>query len=100
LKHTQHDYWLRLRQLHTPFYGETMTRDRFLHRLHFLHFADNSLRRDRVEYDRLWKPRTLLNTLNKAYAKFCSRSEHLAVDEVIVKFKGRFTFQRKENVSA
>jgi len=25
LKDTLHDYWLRLRQLHNPFYGETMT---------------------------------------------------------------------------
>ena len=25
LKDTLHDYWSRLRQLHTPFYGETMT---------------------------------------------------------------------------
>jgi hypothetical protein len=31
LKDTLHDYLLRLRQLHTPFYSETMTRDRFLH---------------------------------------------------------------------
>jgi len=41
LKDTLHDYWSRLRQLHIPFYGETMTRDRFLHILHFLHFVDN-----------------------------------------------------------
>jgi hypothetical protein len=41
LKDTLHDYWSRLRQLHTPFYGETMIRDRFLQILLFLHFADN-----------------------------------------------------------
>ena len=40
LKHTLHDYWSRLK--HTLFYGETMTRDRFLQILSFLHFADNS----------------------------------------------------------
>jgi len=39
---TLHDYWSRLSQLHNPFYGETMTRDRFLHILCLLHFADNS----------------------------------------------------------
>jgi len=32
--------------------------------------------------------------LNKAYAKFYNPSEHLAVDEVIVKFKGRFIFRQ------
>jgi hypothetical protein len=29
LKDTLHDYWSRLRQLHKPFYSETMTQDRF-----------------------------------------------------------------------
>jgi len=41
LKDTLHDYWSRLRELHNPFYGKTMTRDRFLHILRFLYFADN-----------------------------------------------------------
>ena len=41
LKDTLHDYWVRLRQLHNPFHGKTMARDRFLHILRFLHFADN-----------------------------------------------------------
>jgi len=40
LKDTLHDYWLKLRQLYTPFNGETMTCDRFLPILCFLHFAE------------------------------------------------------------
>jgi hypothetical protein len=40
LKYTLHNYWSRLRQLHKPFYGETMARDRFLHILRFLHIAE------------------------------------------------------------
>ena len=37
---------------HTPFYGETMTQDTFLHILCFLHFADNLQRPDEgEEYD-------------------------------------------------
>jgi len=54
LKNTQHDHWSGLRQLHNPFYGETMTRDRFLHILRFLHFADNSQRPEEgEEYDNM-----------------------------------------------
>jgi len=95
LKDKLHDYWMRLRQLCNLFYGEIMTRDRFLHILRFLHFADNSQRPDRgEEYDRLWKLRTVFDKLNKAYAKFYNPSEHLAVDEVIVKFKGRAIFRQ------
>jgi len=72
-----------------------MARDRFLHILRFLHFADNSKRPDEdEEYDRLWKVRTVFDKLNEAYAKFCNPSEHLAVDEVIVKFKGMVIFRQ------
>ena len=92
---TLHGYWSRLRQLCSPFYGKTMARDRFLYILCFLHFADNSQRPDEgEEYDRLWKLRTVFDTLNEAYAKFYNPLEHLAVDEVIVKFKDRVIFRQ------
>jgi len=48
--------------------------------------------------------RTIFDTLNQAYPKFYNPSEHLTVDEVIVKFQaGLFsgsTFPRKGNVLA
>ena len=45
---------LDLRQLHTPFIGENMAQDIFLHILHLFHFADNLQRPDQgEEYDRL-----------------------------------------------
>ena len=72
-----------------------MSWDRFLHILHFLHFADNWQRPDKgKEYDRLWKLRTVFDTLNEAYAKFYKPSENLAVEEVTVKFKGRVIFRQ------
>jgi hypothetical protein len=37
---------------------------------------------------------SLSETFNQAYAKFCNPSEHLAVDKVIVKFKGRVIFRQ------
>ena len=71
-----------------------MTRDRFSHILHFLHFADNSQRPDKSEeYDQVLTLRTVFDTLNEAYTKFYNESEHLAVDEVNVKFKGRVIFR-------
>ena len=55
-----------------------------------MRFANNSQRPDKSEeYDRLGKLRTVSDTLNEAYANFYNPSEHLAVNEVIVKFKGR-----------
>jgi hypothetical protein len=41
-----------------------------------------------------WKIRTVFDTLNQAYAKFYNPSEHLVLDEVIVKFKGRVIFRQ------
>jgi len=89
VKDTPHDYWSRLKQMHTPFHGETMTRDRFLHILRFSRRPDPS-----GEYDRLWKIRTVFDTLNQAYPKFYNPLEHLTVDEVIVKFQGRVIFRQ------
>ena len=95
VKDTLHDYLSRLKQMHTPFYGETMIRYGFLHILWFLHFADNSRRPDPSgEYDRQWKIRNVFDTLNQAYPKFYNPSEHLTLGEVIVKFQGRVIFRQ------
>jgi hypothetical protein len=44
--------------------------------------------------DSLWKMWNLSQFLNKTFSKFYSPSEHLAVEEVIVLFKGRVIFQQ------
>jgi len=55
-----------------------MTRDKFLHILCFLHFADNSQRPDEgEEYDQLWKLRTVFYNLNEAYAEFFNLSQSI-----------------------
>ncbi|PNF17185.1 hypothetical protein B7P43_G06584 [Cryptotermes secundus] len=90
------DYWATAEQFLTSFYGKTLKRDRFLHILRFLHFTDNNAGIDRQadNYDRLWKIRTIFDTLNDGYEKYYNPSEHLAVDEIIVKFKGRVIFRQ------
>ena len=72
-----------------------MTREKFLQILQFLHFADNSQRPGKGrEYEQQWRLRTVFDTLNEAYAKFCNPSGNLAVDEVIVKSMGRVIFRQ------
>jgi hypothetical protein len=70
--------------------------DRFFHILRFLHFSDNINQLDKNDsnYDRLLKMRTLSDQLIDACAKFYSPYEHLAVDEVIVLFRGRVIFKQ------
>jgi len=49
------DYWTKMEQPRTPFYGQTMAHARHCHILRFLHFMDNNRNGvDRTD-DRLWK---------------------------------------------
>jgi len=70
-----------------------MARARYCHILNFLHFTDND--RDGVDRTdaRLWKIRNLFEIIRTNFSKFYNPSEHLSVDEVIVKFKGRVLFK-------
>jgi hypothetical protein len=38
--------------------------------------------------------RTIFDTLNDAYEKYYNASKHLAIDEIIVIFKGRVVFRQ------
>lgn len=62
----------------------------------FLHFADNNDApyREDLDYDRLWKIRKIFDTLNEKYSELYYPTEHIAVDEVIVLFKGRVIFRQ------
>ena len=90
------DYWSTLDQLYIPFYGTMMKWDQYLHILHYLHFTDNRNEPDRTDekYDRLCKIRNLFEILNATFSKFYNPSDNLAIDEVIVSFKGRAIFKQ------
>jgi len=87
------DYWTKMEQLRTPFYGQTMSRARYCHKLRFLHCTDNRNGVDRTD-DRLWKIQELFEIIRTNFSKFYNSSEHLAVCEVSVKFKGRVVFKQ------
>lgn len=93
---TLKDYWNKDEQYYTPFFHNTMARDRFLHILRFIHFSNNDDPPSREDpgYDRLWKIRNIFDNLNNKFAELYYPTEHLAVDEVIVLYKGRVTFRQ------
>ena len=100
-KDTLHDCWPRLKTATQSVLRRDHDARQIFTYCDFLHFADNSQGADEGgEYDRLWKLTTVFDTLNVAYGKLYNSSGHLAVDEVIVKFKGSVIFrqyiQRKE----
>jgi hypothetical protein len=95
-RHSLKDYWSREEQYCTPFYSNVRARDRFFDILQFLHFENN----DNPDYDRFWKIRKIFYTLNNKFCELYNPKEHLAVDEVIVSYKGRVVFRQYIVVSA
>jgi len=72
-----------------------MVSDSFFHILRFLYFENNDdppNHEDR-NYDRLWKIRKNFYTLNNKFCELYNPTEHLAVDEVVVLYKGRVDFR-------
>jgi len=64
------DYWMKIEQLRTLFYGQTMARARYYHILCFLHFTDNNRNGvDRTD-DRLWKIRDLFEIIRWTFQNF------------------------------
>ena len=88
--HSLKDYWPREEQYCTSFYPYIMAHDHFFHILRFLHFENN----DNPNYNRLWKIRKIFDTLNNKFCELYNPTEHLAVDEVIVLYKGRVVFRQ------
>jgi hypothetical protein len=73
-----------------------MWHNRFFLILRFLHFANNDTAPDRSaeDYDRLWKLRRVFEYLNSRFAALYNPTGHLAIGEVIVKFKGKVVFRQ------
>jgi hypothetical protein len=67
----------------TLFYSKTMTFDRFLHKLWYLHFSmkHNANQVTDTDCDKLWKPRHITDILYSSYSKYYALSEYLAVNK-------------------
>ncbi|XP_054718570.1 piggyBac transposable element-derived protein 4-like [Uloborus diversus] len=89
------DYWSNDELIDTPIFRKAMTRDRFLEILKYLHFENNESKPGKnSSYDRLWKIRKVFELLNNAFKSVYDPTEQLAIDEVIVKFKGKVLFRQ------
>ena len=90
------DYWATVDQQYTLFYSTVMKRDQYIHILCYLHFTDNRNEPDKADknFDRLWKIQNLFEILNATFSKFYNALESLAIDEVIVSYKGRVIFRQ------
>ena len=78
--------------LHTPIFGRTMPRDRFLSILSMLHLTNNE---DHTpEVGRLYKVKDVLDRIKQAFKAQFSPFQDLVIDESMVLFKGRLIFKQ------
>jgi hypothetical protein len=85
------DYRTRAAQFFTPLYPNTMMQDHFSHNLHYMYVqtCQKEDNKNNDNYDRSWKIKEVFDNLDDVYSNFYSPSECLAIDEVIVLFRGR-----------
>ena len=88
-KNSIQSYWSKKSVIQTPIFPNTMSRDRYLHILRFLHFTDNDNAPDLADpnRDKLWKIKPFLNAL--LFTAVYAPSQNLSLDETLIKFKGR-----------
>lgn len=90
------DYWSSNSQLNNTYISSIMPLNRFFSLLSHMHLNDNSAmpRKGEPNYDKLYKIRPLLESLSETYLKYYKPSEIQAIDESMVKFKGRSTLKQ------
>ncbi|XP_063224514.1 piggyBac transposable element-derived protein 4-like [Bacillus rossius redtenbacheri] len=95
-KPSYRDYWSSEPDLGENYISKLMTVKRFSFLLSHLHLNDNTVAPDRnsVSYDKLYKLRPLLDHLSKKFFECYQPHQKLAVDESMVKFKGRSSLKQ------
>jgi hypothetical protein len=89
-------YWTKNELYHIPSNSSLMPCDCFLMIMKYLHFADNqnppTQNMEYPDYYRLWKMRQIFDILSSKFSELYRPMEHMAMDEVITKFKRKVVF--------
>lgn len=89
------DYWRKSKIFHTPFFGETMSRDRYRGILSSLHFVSREPSPGTSANDRFgMKLGSFLDDLVKNFRNSFHAGEFLCLDESLMPFKGRLAFKQ------
>ena len=91
-----YDYWSSSEVLHCFPVASRITRKRFLELRRYLHFVDNDALPVRGEegYDRLGKVRPIIEALRHSFLAAYSPHRECAIDEAMVKYKGRSSLKQ------
>ena len=87
-------YWSEDMCFNQQFVSQIMTRNRYEELSRYIHIADRTLNPPRNEdgHDVLHKVRPIINLVNKTWPKSMHLSKNIAIDEAMVKYKGRCHF--------
>lgn len=87
------DYWSKDPLLHTPIFGEIMSRDRYLAILRYLHFHDNNDTSE-ISHHPLVKIKPIIDHLQSKFSAALIPGKNLCIDESLVLWKGRLRFKQ------
>ena len=85
-------YWTKDKTLATPFFNATMSRNRYQLLSRFLHCSDNNSRPANCT-DKLYKIRPVYDLLKRTWKDMYNLNEHIAIDEGLLKWRGRLSFR-------
>lgn len=90
------DYWSSNSQLRDTYISSVMSLNRFFFLLSKMHLNDNSLmpKKGYPNYDKLYKIAPMINQLSENFLKSYNPIKEQAVDESMIKFKGRSTLKQ------
>ncbi|KAL4148520.1 hypothetical protein QTP88_002749 [Uroleucon formosanum] len=89
------DYWSSAPDLHDSYISQLMTVNRFGWLLSTIHLNDNNMMpKNEIGYDKLYKVRPYLTVLKYNFQKYYNPNKIIAVDESMIKFKGRSTLKQ------
>lgn len=89
------DYWSKDEMLSTPFFGKTMTKNRFLLILSLFHLNnnDNNVARGQDGHDPIFKVRRVYDHLRMKFEEVYSPGENIAIDEGMIACRGNLSFR-------
>ena len=90
------NYWSHHWVLSVPQFAQVMTRERFWYLWSNLHLVNNAncVPATDPDHDRLFKVRPLMSKLQETFAEHYCPGQNIAVDESMVRFKGRCTMKQ------
>lgn len=83
--------WSKRAVIETPIFRKTMPFRRFLQISRSLHFANNNTAN---KTDKLYKIKPVINFFNQTFKEVYTMQEDIAIDESLMKFKGRLSYKQ------